>query len=64
MKLLISFIKNYNFYKKIIIGVNSLNQLKQIIKFFEQKNNCNKNQFLKYKTSDQFNRSTKLENLI
>ena len=54
MKLLISFVKNYDFYKKIVIGVNSLNQLKEIIKIFEQNNNYNKNQFLKYKTSDKY----------
>jgi aryl-alcohol dehydrogenase-like predicted oxidoreductase len=52
MKLLINFIKNYNFYKKIVIGVNSLNQLKEIIKIFEQDVNYNKNQFLQYKISD------------
>lgn len=52
MKLLINFIKNYNFYKKIVIGVNSLNQLKEIIKIFEQNDNYNKNQFLQYKISD------------
>ena len=52
INLLINFIKNYNFYNKIIIGVNSLNQLKEIIKIFEQKDNYNNRQFLKYKTSD------------
>ena len=52
MKLLINFIKNYNFYKKIVIGVNSLNQLKEIIKIFEQNDKYNKNQFLQYKISD------------
>lgn len=54
IRLLINFIKNYNFYKKIVIGVNSLNQLKEIIEMFERKNNYNKSQFLQYKRSDKF----------
>jgi aryl-alcohol dehydrogenase-like predicted oxidoreductase len=52
LKLLINFIKKYNFYKTIVIGVNSLNQLKEIIKIFDQRDNYNKDQFSQYKTSD------------
>ena len=52
INLLINFIKNYNFYNKIIIGVNSLSQLKEIIKIFEQNDNHNNRQFSKYKRSD------------
>ena len=52
INLLINFIKNYNFYNKIIIGVNSLNQLKEITKIFEQKENYNNRQFSKYKRTD------------
>ena len=52
INLLINFIKNYNFYNKIIIGVNSLSQLKEIIKIFEQNDNHNNTQFSKYKRSD------------
>ena len=52
IKLLINFIKNYNFFKKIVIGVNSLNQIKEITKIFEQNVNYNKSQFLEYKRTD------------
>ena len=52
IKLLINFIKNYNFYQKIVIGVNSFNQLREIIRMFETKDDYNESQFLQYKISD------------
>ncbi len=47
----IMFIKNYNFYSNIIIGVDNFDQLKEILMYFNKNKNCNIN-FNNLKSND------------
>ena len=47
----IMFVKNYNFYSNIIIGVDNFDQLKEILMYFNKNKNCNIN-FNNLKSND------------